>query len=147
MLAEIENERNNITASKSYIKEVLDRANTSLYTQAEIDAIAGGNDLRIRIGKERAYELLGEGHEWFDLRRIKNGAMTFLESQILRRQDLMTGADLFDTKNKTKFHNVWNPDLSIVIGSQLIKNYYFPIPTNEIIGNNKLTNADQNPGY
>ena len=112
-----------------------------------LKTLLGGNDLRIRIGKERAYELLGEGHEWFDLRRIKNGAMTFLESQILRRQDLMTGADLFDTKNKTKFHNVWNPDLSIVIGSQLIKNYYFPIPTNEIIGNNKLTNADQNPGY
>ena len=88
---------------------------------------------------------MGEGHEWFDLRRIKNGAMTFLESQILRRQDLMTGADLFDTKNKTKFHNVWNPDLSIVIGSQLIKNYYFPIPTNEIIGNNKLNKCRSKP--
>ncbi|QOD61964.1 RagB/SusD family nutrient uptake outer membrane protein [Polaribacter haliotis] len=147
MLAEIENERNNFPESKGYIKEVLDRANTTLYAQANIDAIAGGDDLRTRIGIERAYELLGEGQEWFDLRRIKNGTVTFLENRILRRQDLMTGSDLFDKKNKTKFHNVWNPDLSFVTGVKLTKNYYFPIPTNEIIGNNKITNADQNPGY
>ena len=147
MLAEIENERGNTAASKAFIKEVLDRAETSLYTKAGIDAIAGGEDLRIRIAKERIYELLGEGHEWFDLRRIKTGTSTFLENRIQRRQALMTGSDLFDTRNRTSFHNIWNPDLSTVIGNKLLKNKLFPIPVNEIIGNNELTNADQNPGY
>lgn len=147
MLAEIENERNNTVASKGYLKEVLDRADTSLYTKAGIDAIVGGDDLRIRIAKERIYELLGEGHEWFDLRRIKVSNSTFLENRIQRRQELMTGADLFDKKNKTKFHNIWNVDLSFVSGNILEKNALFPIPVNEIIGNNELTNEDQNKGY
>jgi len=147
MLAEIENERGNFSEAKLYIKEVLDRANTTLYTSANIDAIAGGEDLRIRIAKERTYELLGEGQDWFDVRRIKTGVSTYLENRILRRQELMTGGDLFDTRNRTRFHPVWNPDLSFVTGSEIIKNSYFPIPTNEIIGNNALTNADQNTGY
>lgn len=147
MLAEIENERGNTILSKEYIKEVLDRADPTLYTKANIDGIAGGDDLKLRIAKERIYELLGEGYEWFDLRRIKIGNMTFLENRILRRQALMTGSDLFDTRNRTKYHNIWNPDLSFVVGNELTKNLLFPIPVNEIIGNNSLTNADQNPGY
>ncbi|WP_397447577.1 RagB/SusD family nutrient uptake outer membrane protein [Polaribacter sp. R77954] len=147
MLAEIENERGNTVESKAYIKLVLDRADATLYTKANIDAIAGGEDLRLRIAKERIYELLGEGFEWFDLRRIKIGNSTFLENRIQRREALMNGSDLFDTRSRTSYHNIWNPDLSFVIGSILEKNYLFPIPENEIIGNNNLTNADQNPGY
>lgn len=147
LLAEIENERGNTVSSKGYLKEVLDRADTSLYTKANIDAIAGEEDLRLRIAKERIYELLGEGQEWFDLRRIKLGNTTFLENRIQRREDLMNGADLFDSRNQTRYHNIWNPDLSFVTGSQLTKNLLFPIPLNEIIGNNNLTPADQNPGY
>lgn len=147
MLAEIENERGNTALSKRYLKEVLDRADATLYSKANIDAIAGGDDLRLRIAKERIYELLGEGTEWFDLRRINIGNTTFLENRILRRQALMNGSDLFDTKNKTKYHNIWNPDLSFVKGNQLMKNLLFPIPENEIIGNNALDNSDQNFGY
>lgn len=147
MLGEIENERGNIPEAKAYIKEVLDRADVSLYVASGIDAMIGGDDLRERIAIERIYELLGEGHEWFDLRRIKTGGITFLENRLERRHELMTGSDLFDTKNKTKFHNIWNPDLSSVSGANLEKNKYFPIPTNEIIGNNSLSNNDQNTGY
>lgn len=147
MLAEIENERGNTPESKAFIKLVLDRADATLYSKAGIDAISGGDDLRLRIAKERIYELLGEGSEWFDLRRIKIGNTTFLENRIQRREALMNGADLFDTRNRTKYHNIWNPDLSFVIGAEIDKNFLFPIPLNEIIGNNSLTNADQNPGY
>ena len=147
MLAEIENERGNTIASKEFIKLVLDRADPTLYTKANIDAIAGGDDLRLRIAKERVYELLGEGSEWFDLRRIQIGNTTWLENRIQRREALMNGSDLFDTKNKTKYHNIWNPNLSFVVGAELEKNFLFPIPANEIIGNNTLTNADQNPRY
>jgi starch-binding outer membrane protein, SusD/RagB family len=147
MLAEIENERGNTALSKGYLKQVLDRADATLYTRANIDAISGGDDLRLRIAKERIYELLGEGHEWFDLRRIKIGNTTFLENRIQRRQELMTGSDLFDARNQTRYHNIWNVDLSFVTGSQLTKNLLFPIPLNEIIGNNNLTVTDQNPGY
>jgi hypothetical protein len=147
MLAEIENERSNIQQAKDYLKEVLDRADVSLYVSGGIEAIAAADDLRDRISKERIYELLGEGHEWFDLRRQKTGSVTFLEKRLERRHALMTGEDLFDTKNKTKFHNIWNPDLSFVTGTQIEKNKYFPIPTNEIIGNNQLSNNDQNQGY
>ena len=147
MLAEIENERGNYLLSKNYIKEVLDRANTTLYDLADIDNITGGDALRDRILKERIYELLGEGHEWFDLRRQQNSGVPFLQTRIDRRQELMTGGDQFDTKNKTKFHNIWNPDLSEVTGDNLTKNMRFPIPENEIIGNNALNEADQNYGY
>lgn len=147
LLAEIENERGNTTLSKSYLKEVLDRADPTLYEKANIDAITGGEDLRLRIAKERIYELLGEGQEWFDLRRVKIGNTNFLENRIQRRQALMTGSDLFDRRNQTRYHNIWNVDLSFVTGSQLTKNLLFPIPLNEIIGNNNLTVTDQNPGY
>lgn len=147
MLAEIENERGNYPEAKLYIKEVLDRANTTLYTVANVDGTAGGDDLRDRIMKERVYELLGEGHEWFDLRRQSNGGITFLEQRIQRREALMNGADLFDTKNTAAHHETWNPDLSGVVGDKLIQNLRFPIPTNEIIGNNALTEEDQNIGY
>ena len=147
MLAEIENERSNYTEAKAYVKLVLDRADISLYTASGIDAMIGGDDLRDRILKERIHELLGEGHEWFDLRRQQSGGKSFLEIRLERRHALMTGSDLFDTKNKTKFHNIWNPDLSFVTGEQIEKNKYFPIPTNEIIGNNNMSNSDQNTGY
>lgn len=147
MLAEIENERGNYQNSKDYVKLVLDRANTTLYGLSGIQSLVGGNDLRERILVERVYELLGEGQEWFDMRRQTVGGVSFLENRILRRQALMTGADLFDTSNKTNFHETWNPDLSHVTGDNLIKNMRFPIPDNEIIGNNELTNSDQNEGY
>lgn len=149
MLAEIENERDNYQSSKDYVKLVLDRANTSLYGLSGIQSMIGGDDLRDRILKERIYELLGEGHEWFDLRRQQNAGVSFLETRIDRRQVLMTGGDQFDTKNKTQFHNIWNPDLSFVTDDSAIleKNMKFPIPSNEIIGNNALDNSDQNIGY
>lgn len=147
MLAEIENERGNYQDSKDYVKLVLDRANTTLYGLSGIQNLAGGDDLRDRILKERIYELLGEGQEWFDLRRQQNAGVSFLDMRIQRRQVLMTGGDQFDTKNKTRFHETWNPDLSSITGDVLIKNMRFPIPDNEIIGNNALTNSDQNEGY
>ncbi|WP_152286837.1 RagB/SusD family nutrient uptake outer membrane protein [Flavicella marina] len=147
MLAEIENERGNYQPAKDYVKLVLDRANTTLYDLSGIQSLVGGDDLRQRILVERVYELLGEGHEWFDMRRQTVGGVSLLENRILRRQALMTGDDLFDTKNKTNFHETWNPDLSHVTGDNLIKNMRFPIPDNEIVGNNALTNSDQNEGY
>ncbi|MGY5354944.1 RagB/SusD family nutrient uptake outer membrane protein [Wenyingzhuangia sp. IMCC45467] len=162
MLAEIENELGNGSQSKLYIKEVLDRANPVLYPMANIDAIAQGDDLRDRIMKERVYELLGEGQEWFDLRRqytTTGGTITFLEKRLERREELFTKKepnspklptmDQFDTKNRVAYHSVWNPDLTAIRANQALleKNYLFPIPAVEITGNNALSAADQNPGY
>lgn len=154
MLAEIENERGNISVSKSYVKEVLDRADSysnTLYELSNIEDIMSVDDLRERILIERIYELLGEGHEWFDLRRQTIGGVLFLENRILRRQELMQpGGDDFAGTKKLTYGSIYNKDLQFILDdpSILEKNMRFPIPIIEILGNNALNfSDDQNIGY
>ena len=61
----------------------------------------------------------------------------------------MTGQFLYAINNNTRFHSIWNPDLSFLTDDRgiLEKNIRFPIPTNEIIGNKALDNSNQNFGY
>ena len=63
MLAECENELNNLTDAANYLNQIRNRAglaNTAATTQSE---------LRNAIAAERRFELIGEGHRWFDLLR------------------------------------------------------------------------------
>jgi len=71
---------------------------------------------------ERWAELFNEGHWWFDLCRWKLGAS----------EAAFYGAALNMHSGPLGF-----PD----------KSYAWPIPLNEINSNNKITTADQNPGY
>lgn len=73
--AEVENEIAGPTSAYQYVNQVLVRArNTSsgITVQPQdwnATNITTQEDFRERIMKEREYELNGEGHEWFDMRR------------------------------------------------------------------------------
>ena len=73
-----------------------------------------------KILKERACELFGQGSRWMDLRR---------------------------TQKLVEYNNLYNPQLQgkaqTAIGQKLLR----PIPQSAIDANDKLTPADQNPGY
>ena len=166
MLAEIEAEIGDVEVAKAYVKEVLDRADNgkdesgkSLYKKSKV----GGMEreaLKDRIMIERIYELLGEGHEWFDLRRQTIDGVSFLENRIIRRQELLFGAergseheatgDKFIKNKNTVTSDTHNKDLQFILddASILEKNMRFPIPLNEILGNNALNySVDQNTHY
>ena len=131
MLAEIENELNGPGNAYAYVNEVLARArNSSEGTPATQPADWSGmsqDEFRSRIMRERQYELLGEGHEWFDTRR--RGYQYFLD-------------EVIETHNN--FPNLGNRDFIYPIS---VKNMLLPIPSTEISGNQGITQADQNPGY
>ncbi|WP_242205410.1 RagB/SusD family nutrient uptake outer membrane protein [Aestuariivivens insulae] len=73
--AEVENELNGPSSAYAYVNQVLTRARTTstgtTLEPANWDAtsVPDQDTFRERIMKEREYELNGEGHEWFDMRR------------------------------------------------------------------------------
>jgi len=130
MLAEIENELNGPGNAYPYVNEVLARARNSAATPAIEPADWSGmsqEEFRTRILRERQYELLGEGHEWFDTRR--RGYQYFLD-------------EVIETHNN--FPDLGNRDYIYPVS---VKNMLLPIPSTEISGNQGITQADQNPGY
>ncbi|WP_228852985.1 RagB/SusD family nutrient uptake outer membrane protein [Aegicerativicinus sediminis] len=132
MLAEIENELNGPDNAYQYVNEVLNRArNTSTGETAEPANWSGlsKEDFRMRIMRERQYELLGEGHQFFDTRR--RGYDYFLD-------------EVVELHNNHPTINVGNRDYIYPVS---VKNMLFPIPFSEISGNQKISQADQNPGY
>jgi hypothetical protein len=130
MLAEIENELNGPSNAYQYVNEVLARArNTANGVVAQPADWSGlsQDEFRIRILRERQYEMLGEGHEWFDTRR--RGYEYFLEEVI---------------ENHNNQPNFGNVDYIYPIS---VKNMLMPIPSDEINSNQSISEADQNPGY
>ena len=126
--AEVENELTGPSSAYAYVNEVLSRARTTssgTTTQpADWDAtnVPSQDDFRERVMKEREYELNGEGHEWFDMRR--HGLGRFQE-QI----DHHNAAVVFYKSSGNKdfiFNNVETEDK-------------FPIPLAEISGNNLIS--------
>lgn len=96
--AEVENEINGPSTAYAYVNQVLLRARTTsdgtTTEPADWDAtsVPTKENFRERIMKEREYELNGEGHEWFDMRRHglgrfqeqvehHNAAVNFYESE------------------------------------------------------------------
>ncbi len=130
MLAEIENEINGPSGAYAYVNEVLARArNTENGVAAEPADWSGmtQDEFRTRILKERQYELLGEGHEWYDTRR--RGYDYFLEEVVLTHNN---------NPNQGNRDYVYPTDP---------KNMLLPIPTSEISANAMISTDDQNPGY
>lgn len=83
MLAECENELNNTGAGAGYLDQVRNRAGlgkTSSITQAALR-----NDIEL----ERRFELVGEGHRWFDLLRTGN-AVSVMNSWFTANNILIT---------------------------------------------------------
>lgn len=130
MLAEIENELNGPGNAYQYVNEVLARArNTSAGTVTEPSDWSGmtQEEFRTRIMRERQYELLGEGHVWFDTRR--RGYQYFLQ-------------EVIETHNN--FPNLGNRDYIYPVS---VKNMLMPIPSDEVNANQAISEANQNPGY
>ncbi|QBN20445.1 RagB/SusD family nutrient uptake outer membrane protein [Flavobacterium nackdongense] len=132
MLAEIENELRGPAGAYQYVNLVLTRARNSVTPAAVQPANWAGMDqaqFRTRIMKERQYELLSEGHDWFDTRRR---GYAYFKSEIL------------DNHNNYAPNKTSGVDWIYPISE---KNMLLPIPATELAGNQKLTAADQNPGY
>lgn len=130
LLAEAENEINGPANAYQYVNKVLARARNTVSPAAAQPADFAGMDqasFRTRIMAERYYELLGEFHEYFDVRR--RGVTKFL--------------------NYLKAHND-NPNLkpayefTYPLDQKLM---LMPIPDNEMNYNRALKPEDQNPGY
>lgn len=132
MMAEIENEINGPDAAYPYVNEVMARARN---TAAGVDATApmdyAGLDqqsFREQIRSERLFELLGEGHAWFDTRRF---GYDFLLNQVIVPHNE---------------HPTFDSDKDYVYPDDP-KNLLLPIPLTELSGNSAIDIGDQNPGY
>lgn len=125
--AEVENELNGPASSYTFVNQVLLRARTTssgtTAQPADWDAasVPTQEDFRERIMKEREYELNGEGHEWYDMRR--RGLERFQE-QVDHHN---AAVDFYGSNNNKdfKFENIENEMV-------------FPIPLAEISGNNLI---------
>ena len=133
MLAEIENELNGPGNAYQYVNEVLARARVAGGASSEMPADWGGltqEDFRQNIMFEYMFELLGEGHDWFNVRRR---GYTFFKENVL---------DAHNNHPDYKFSNKWDPEY--VTNEKIM---VLPIPNTEISSNLKLDATDQNPGY
>ncbi len=134
MMAEVENELNGPDNAYGYINEVLSRAR-DIDGDGASDSVEPADwsgmdqeEFRNRIMRERLYELLSEGQEWYDTRR--RGYEWFKESVILPHNANPT----FDSEKDFVY-----PDDE--------KNLLLPIPLSELSGNQMIDAEDQNPGY
>ncbi len=129
-LAECENEINGPDNAYQYVNLVLDRARKSVSPAATTPQNFSGmtrDEFRRRILLERRYELIGEGHIWYDVRR--KGEKYY-----------------FDFINN---HNNY-PKLNLSYDYKYMvdaKSLLLPIPAVELNSNQALSASDNNPGY
>ncbi|HRD82005.1 MAG TPA: RagB/SusD family nutrient uptake outer membrane protein [Saprospiraceae bacterium] len=134
MLAEVENELSGPETAYPFVNQVLARARdtngdgvSDTMQPADWSGMTQA-DFRTWIMRERMFELLSEGQEWFDTRR--RGYDFFLQEVVMPHN----AHPFFDATTDFMY-----PDSR--------KNMLLPIPLSEISGNQAITNADQNPGY
>lgn len=139
MLAEIENELNGPDGAYKYVNEVMDRArdkNANGVTDAGETSPADWSGMsqaqfRERIMLERRIELLGETHEFFDTRRR---GPEYLKAY-------------FAHHNAHPLFNEANDFLLPVDDASVNRLLLMPLPSGEINSNERISPADQNPGY
>ncbi|GAA3576636.1 RagB/SusD family nutrient uptake outer membrane protein [Snuella lapsa] len=125
--AEVENEINGPSTAYAFVNQVLSRArNTSTGTTQEpadwdATSVSDQETFRERIMKEREYELNGEGHEWFDMRR--RGLVRFQE-----QVDHHNAAVNFYTSEGNRDFIFENIESEMLL----------PIPLSELSGNNLI---------
>ncbi|TAJ14509.1 RagB/SusD family nutrient uptake outer membrane protein [Marinilabiliaceae bacterium JC017] len=133
MLAEIENELNGPANAYQYVNEVLARARQSAEVASNDPADWSGmtqEEFREAIMFEYRYELLGEGHEWFNNRR--RGYDYFKKNVI----DIHNNTPAYDF---SKQRDVLLPDDA--------RNMLMPVPQSELTANPNINAEDQNSGY
>jgi hypothetical protein len=151
MIAEAENELNGPTAAAytafNTVRERARKANGVVRTTpANLAPALSKIDFRLKVFHERGAELIGEGHRWFDLVRMKSPTdptKTMFEYQfftVLPKQP-----QTLPTYNATT--NKWST-VGAVLGTHTkpeLKHLLQPIPLNEITGNPNF--GGQNPGW
>jgi hypothetical protein len=133
MLAEIENELNGPANAAKYINEVRERARNSgaePSSQPEDIVTMDQNEFRNEVMMEYMFELLCEGHDWFNVRR--RGYPFFKEHVI----DAHNNHPKYDFKKARDVEYPDNPRIMVM-----------PIPGTEITANPNISSADQNAGY
>jgi len=131
MKAECECEANNLTLALDYLNQIRTRAGETKYTltnETGLKALNGQSDLREAIRNERAVELAGEGHRFYDLKRW--GADYAVAK--IKESRLTVPADMY------------NPYLEGDADNVIPERLNWPIPIDEMQGNKLIT---QNPGY
>lgn len=134
MLAEAENEVNGPTNAYQYVNQVLARARTSGTPAATQPADFAGmskDQFRTRIMLERRYELAGEMHQWYDIRRR---GLDYYRAVIQNHNNNPSFAVGFDTKA--------SEEPNVVSRTLLL-----PISDIELNRNTALSPANQNSGY
>lgn len=129
LLAEAENEINGPANAYQYVNKVLARARNTTSPVATQPANFAGmtkDTFRTRIMSERYYELLGEFHEYYDVRR--RGVAKFLA--YLKAHN--------DNPNLKAYEYVYPLNERLML---------MPIPDGEMNYNRALKPSDQNPGY
>ena len=133
MLAEIENELNGPDNAYTYVNEVLARARIAGGINSESPADWSNmsqETFRFYIMSEYLFELLEEGHDWFNVRRR---GWEFFRQNVLEEHNNHSDYD---------FSNVWDVEYSIDDRIMVL-----PIPNDEISSNLNMDANDQNPGY
>ena len=126
--AEVENELSGPSSAYQYVNQVLARARTTsigtTIQPADWDASSVPDQaaFRERIMKEREYELNGEGHEWFDMRR--RGLGRFQEQ--------------VDHHNAAVIYYGSQGDIDFIF-SDIESEMTLPIPLSEITSNNLIS--------
>lgn len=134
MLAEAENEINGPGGAYQYVNQLMARARNTVTPAAATPADWSGmnqDQFRDRIMRERRYELIGECHLYYDVRR--RGA-AYLKAFFIEHN---THPTFNVTADKTY------PTDDATVNKLLL----MPIPEKEINANTMINPQDQNPGY
>lgn len=133
MLAEIENELRGPDGAYQYVNEVLSRARNSVTPAVTEPADWSGmtrEEFRNNIMFEYRYELLGEGDDYFTVRRR---GYEYFKKNVIDIHNSHPGYDF------TKSRDILYPDNSRIM--------LMPVSQTEILANPNITIDDQNPGY
>jgi len=131
MKAESECELNNLTLALDYLNQIRTRAGETKYTltnESGLKVLNNQDDLREAIRNERALELIGEGHRFYDLKRW--GTEYALKKIKLSRTIVPD--------------DMYNPYLDGDADNVTAGRLNWPIPIGEMQGNALI---EQNPGY
>ena len=131
MKAECEVEAGNLTLALDYLNQIRRRAGETQYTltgEAGLRPLNGQADLREAVRNERAVELVGEGHRFYDLKRW---GTTYALAK-LKASRTFVPDDMYDPYLPGDDTNITAERLN------------WPIPVDEMQGNALMV---QNPGY
>ncbi len=139
LLAEAENEVNGPASAYTFVNELMKRARECVSPPAAEPANWAGmtqEQFRERIMQERRFELLGEQHEFYDLRRR---GPEFLLDYIKKHNAHPTNNF---KASSSSYSDIQYPETMEFVTKAML----LPFPQTEIDSNNMISDEDQNPG-